>query len=155
MRKEGTRVMMLGQLQPPLRQQYMWPVPSHAQPQNLLRATLQNGPHAISGGLGDAMSLGSLGRVGRMLGQTPDSGPPPTDQLAPPAGSYNGNGGYMSYQPYALLATASMAASAYHGYARNESVPWALWWALMGAMFPIVTPAIGLAQGWGKRKRAR
>jgi hypothetical protein len=46
-----------------------------------------------------------------------------------------------------------MAASTYHGYKRNQSIGWALWWGLMGAMFPVVTPAIGLAQGFGKRKR--
>lgn len=54
---------------------------------------------------------------------------------------------------WSAVSTASMAASAYHGYKRNESVGWALWWGLMGAMFPIITPVIGVAQGFGKRKR--
>lgn len=47
---------------------------------------------------------------------------------------------------------ASGAASAYHGYKRNESVGWAAWWGLMGLSFPIITPAIAFAQGFGKRK---
>lgn len=53
---------------------------------------------------------------------------------------------------WGVLATVSMAASAYHGYRRNQSVGWAVWWALMGLTFPVLTPAIGLAQGFGKRK---
>lgn len=164
----GTRVMTLGRIQPQLRQQYMWPTPSFDQPQNLLRATLQNGPHAFAGGVHQAANLASLGRIGKMLGQTPmdyveawsntapsKSGSPSTNELAPPAGTPQVPDGMNGYQlgGWALLSTASMGASAYHGYRRNQSVPWALWWGLMGAMFPIVTPAIGLAQGWGTRKR--
>lgn len=51
------------------------------------------------------------------------------------------------------ISTVSMAASVYHGYKRNRSVGWALAWGAAGALFPIVTPAIALAQGFGKRKR--
>lgn len=53
---------------------------------------------------------------------------------------------------FGVLSTVSMAASAYHGYKRNESVGWALWWGLMGALFPVITPVIGVAQGFGKPK---
>lgn len=53
---------------------------------------------------------------------------------------------------WGLLSTASMAASAWHGYRRHRRVGWSLWWGFMGAVFPIITPAIGAAQGWGKRK---
>jgi len=56
---------------------------------------------------------------------------------------------------WGVLSTASMAASAYHGYKRNESVGWALVWGLFGAMFPIITPAIALAEGFGKPKHGR
>ena len=49
-----------------------------------------------------------------------------------------------------LLDTASMAASTYHGYKRNDSIGWALWWGLCGALFPVVTPIIAVAQGFGK-----
>lgn len=51
---------------------------------------------------------------------------------------------------YGAISTASMAASAYHGYKRNRSVGWAIWWGFMGAIFPVITPAIALAQGFGK-----
>lgn len=53
---------------------------------------------------------------------------------------------------WGALSTVSMAASAYHGYRRNDSVGWALWWGLMGAMFPVITPTIAVAQGFGRRK---
>lgn len=56
---------------------------------------------------------------------------------------------------WGLLGTASFVASVYHGYKRNESVGWAIWWGAMGALFPIVTPTIAIAQGFGKPKRAR
>lgn len=48
----------------------------------------------------------------------------------------------------------SAAASGYHGYRRNSSVWWGLWWFTSGVLFPIVTPVIGLAQGFAKRKGA-
>ncbi len=53
---------------------------------------------------------------------------------------------------WAVLATASAAASAYHGYKRNRSVGWAIWWFFMGGLFPVVTPVIAVAQGYGKEK---
>lgn len=55
---------------------------------------------------------------------------------------------------WGILATISMAASAYHGYRRNQSIGWALWWGLMGTAFPVITPTVALAQGFGKRKAA-
>lgn len=45
---------------------------------------------------------------------------------------------------------ASVGASAYHGYRRNDSLGWGLWWAFMGGIFPVVTPAFALAQGFGE-----
>lgn len=52
-----------------------------------------------------------------------------------------------------IIEVASIAASAYHGYKRNNSTGWAIWWGLMGGLFPIITPAIAVAQGFGKRAR--
>ena len=54
---------------------------------------------------------------------------------------------------WAILWTASMAASAYHGYKRNESIGWAVGWGLLGGLFPVIVPTIAVAQGFGKRKR--
>lgn len=53
---------------------------------------------------------------------------------------------------WGILGTASMAASAYHGYKRNQSIGWALVWGFFGAVAPVITPVIGIAQGFGKRK---
>ena len=53
---------------------------------------------------------------------------------------------------YRLLAAASMGASAYHGYKRNHSFGWAIGWGLLGGLFPVITPAVAVAQGFGKRK---
>lgn len=54
---------------------------------------------------------------------------------------------------WGLISTASMAASAYHGYKRNDSLGWALVWAFCGALFPVITPVIAVAQGFGEPKR--
>jgi hypothetical protein len=51
---------------------------------------------------------------------------------------------------YTVLAVASTGLSAYHGYKRNESIGWALWWGFCGGLFPVVTPAIAFAQGFGQ-----
>ncbi len=55
---------------------------------------------------------------------------------------------------WGVLGTISMAASAYHGYKRNDSIGWAIWWGLMGSLFPVLTPVIGVAQGFAKPKGA-
>lgn len=54
---------------------------------------------------------------------------------------------------WGLLHAASVGVSVYHGTKRNDSIGWGLWWGLMGAMFPIVTPAVAVAQGLGERKK--
>jgi len=51
------------------------------------------------------------------------------------------------------LSTASMAASAFHGYKRNNSVGWAVVWGILGGLFPVIVPVIAFAQGYGKRAR--
>lgn len=48
------------------------------------------------------------------------------------------------------LSIVSSAASAYHGYKRNNSVGWAVVWGLLGAGFPVITPVVAVAQGYGK-----
>jgi hypothetical protein len=56
----------------------------------------------------------------------------------------------LSSPVWMVIRTASMAASAYHGYRRNNSVGWALWWGFMGTLFPVITPVIAVAEGFGK-----
>ena len=53
---------------------------------------------------------------------------------------------------WSALSLGSMALSAYHGYKRNDSVGWAIWWGFLGSVFPVLTPAIAFAQGFGQRK---
>ncbi len=55
---------------------------------------------------------------------------------------------------WGVLSTLSFAASVYHGYKRNDSLGWGIWWGFMGAVFPVITPTIALAQGFGKPKRS-
>lgn len=55
---------------------------------------------------------------------------------------------------YGLIGTASMAASAYHGYKRNDSIGWALVWGVAGSVFPIITPVIAVAQGFGEKAKS-
>lgn len=54
---------------------------------------------------------------------------------------------------WGVLGVVSSGLSAYHGYRRNQSIPWALVWAVMGGALPVVTPAIAFAQGFGQRAR--
>jgi hypothetical protein len=54
---------------------------------------------------------------------------------------------------WGLVSTVSAGASLYHGYRRNNSLGWGLLWGLMGSMFPVVTPVVAMAQGYGKPKR--
>lgn len=53
---------------------------------------------------------------------------------------------------WSVLATAGAASGAYHGYRRNKSVGWAIAWAVLGAIAPVVTIPVSLAQGFGKPK---
>ena len=52
-----------------------------------------------------------------------------------------------------VLAAISGGISAYHGYKRNNgSIGWAIGWGLLGSLFPVITPAIAVAEGFGKPK---
>lgn len=57
---------------------------------------------------------------------------------------------------YGLASIAGAATGAYHGYRRNhESLGWALGWAFLGSLVPIVTIPVSIAQGFGEPKRGR
>jgi len=56
---------------------------------------------------------------------------------------------------WGVLSTASFAVSVYHGYKRNDSIGWAIWWGFMGGLFPVITPTIAFAQGFAQPKRER
>ena len=58
-----------------------------------------------------------------------------------------------AWQVYRLAAMISVPVCAYHGYKRNKSVGWALWWAIMGGAAPVIAPTIAFAQGFGKERQ--
>lgn len=51
-----------------------------------------------------------------------------------------------------VATAASAAVSGFHGARRNKSVGWGAWWFMMGLVFPIFTPVIGIAQGYARPK---
>jgi hypothetical protein len=55
---------------------------------------------------------------------------------------------------YGAICTLSGAVSVFHGYRRNSAgqhpVAWAIAWGALGFLFPIITPVIAVAQGYGK-----
>lgn len=51
------------------------------------------------------------------------------------------------------LTLGGTAAGAYHGYKRNNSLGWAIGWALLGGLFPVITVSVAAAQGFGKREK--
>lgn len=53
---------------------------------------------------------------------------------------------------WAIASTASAALSGYHGYRRNESIGWGIWWFVAGGTLPVLVPVLAVAQGFGKRK---
>lgn len=153
-RPHFARRMGATQLEPQWTTRFLNPQPTSPQvPQNLLRATVQNGPRAlvaIADPLGNTRKLLGLGDA--------DSGTPSTTELAPPAGNGASPTGYPAMPVLALVATAGAAASAYHGYRRNDvrgghPLGWALGWALLGWLAPVITIPVALAQGYGKRAR--
>lgn len=54
---------------------------------------------------------------------------------------------------WSLLSMASAGLSTYHGYKRWNSIGAAIGWGLLGGFFPVITPAVAVAQGFGKRKK--
>lgn len=51
-----------------------------------------------------------------------------------------------------LVPLAIAGAAAYHGYKRTNSVGWAVGWFLLARLSPVITGAVAIAQGFGKRK---
>jgi hypothetical protein len=61
-------------------------------------------------------------------------------------------GGWWADGAWSYLGPAAVGAAAYHGYKRNRSAGWAIAWALCAGISPIITIAVALAEGFGKRK---
>ena len=58
------------------------------------------------------------------------------------------------FMAWRVAALASGAACAYHGFKRHRgSVGWAIGWGVLGSLFFPITPAIAVAEGFGKPAR--
>lgn len=55
---------------------------------------------------------------------------------------------------YSLVKLAAVGAGAFHGYRRNKSIGWAIAWALLAGLSPIITTGVAVAQGFGQPKRS-
>jgi hypothetical protein len=52
-----------------------------------------------------------------------------------------------------VIAGAGAALAVYHGYKRNHgSLGWGIAWGALGALFPLITVPVALAQGFGEEK---
>src|SRR6185503_2917091 len=133
------------------------------EPQNLLRATAKGcGPQGLWSDCPGATEypLQQLGKLGRLMGLGQDDG----SSLGPAGGVERVDITPVSQieklptttekvaaADWGVASLAGTALGAYHGYKRNNSIGWSLWWGLMGGMFPIVVVPLALAQGFGKR----
>ncbi len=57
----------------------------------------------------------------------------------------------MDFWSFARLAL--VGAAAFHGYRRNNSVAWAIGWAVLAGGSPAIVTGIAIAQGFGKPKK--
>ncbi len=107
--------------------------------QNIMQQIVMNGVHGLRGGLGG---------IGLGLGDAAtDAAPAPSV-----AAAYSAMPTWWKVG-YPLLVTTSGALSLYHGYKRHGgSLGWGLGWFALGTLFPVVTPTVAFAQGFGKRK---
>jgi hypothetical protein len=86
-------------------------------------------------GLGATVRMGSIG-----------------DDLAPQPQVLEVNGTVRALKiAYAIAGLAGTGIGAYHGYKRNESVGWAIVWAFLGGIAPVVVIPVAFAQGIGKK----
>jgi hypothetical protein len=104
------------------------------------------GEYYASNGLGEYVSYQPMAG----FGVTPTLPPP---ALPAPAPAYESRSPSFGRVLLAGIGIVSTGALAYHGYRRNESIGWALVWAILGGGVPIIGWPVALAQGFGKPKR--
>jgi len=139
------------------------PVPpdSHFDPVQLKRGTIVELEHTTSWGIAKQIAKHHLledknyyNKLATIESHVPTMTPNMKRVLVPLSASdedFQGNPDMKSV--WAAAAAVAMGASAYHGYKRNEAsnpVAWALWWGFWGALLPIITVPIALAQGFAK-----
>jgi hypothetical protein len=142
----ATNVVMLGKLKPTSRVindptvtprptiDYLPPYTTPIAGQNVIRQIVMNG---VRGGMGSL-----FGPEGAAAAAIPVD--PATGACTTPTGARIA---------YGVLVAASGALSLFHGYRRNNgSLGWGLGWFALGSLFPVITPTVAFAQGFGKRK---
>lgn len=115
-------------------------------PQNLMRQTL-NGVHRFKG-----VAFGDLPTDVPVALQDQTNIPGPTLPSTATVLNARVPVSPMTVVTWGAVATASSLLSLYHGMKRNNSLGWGLWWGFMGAMFPLITPTVALAEGFAVRK---
>lgn len=69
------------------------------------------------------------------------------------SGPFRGAASEVTSILWGIASLVSMGASAYHGAKRHGgSIGWGVWWGVVGGVFPVLTPAVAAAQGFGKCK---
>jgi len=157
-----TEIMTLGALEPLLRSTFLRPrLVTPQQPQNLLRQTLSGGLRST------AALLRGLGDVSDDVITSVTNAPPPSPDGAEVAMSLptlpplpwrdEPNVGVRlgTIAAMASLSLVSAAVSGYHGYRRDRSAMAGVGWGFMGALFPVVTPIVSFAQGYGRPRGRR
>ena len=99
---------------------------------------------------GFGASPDGLGATVRMGGFGDDAIAPAASQG--PAGNPGPNTMQALKVAYAIASMAGSAMGAYHGYKRNDSIGWAIGWAFLGGLFPVIVIPVAFAQGFGERK---
>ena len=90
---------------------------------------------------GGLQGLGNLGRLGDASSIQPVESPVQTQRPEWLTAAWR------------VASLSGTAIGAYHGYKRNQgSVGWAIGWALLGGLFPVITVPIAFAQGIGDPK---
>ncbi len=72
--------------------------------------------------------------------------------IAPAGQTVNPAAYYAALSPtIQIIILLSTGFSAYHGYKRNhDNVGWGFGWGALGAIFPIITPIVAIAEGYAK-----
>lgn len=114
----------------------------------------------ILGGMGVDPSMGGLGAYAAynitkgVLGADAPAPAPlnPEAQPGQPAVPTPGMQADSMGLLWGLISIASAAGLVYHGYRRNHSIGWAIGWAVLGGIAPIIAWPVAFAQGYGKPK---
>jgi hypothetical protein len=96
--------------------------------------------------------LSGLGAVSPLLNTALEVAPNPYVDAVVDASDVERTDARKTLERVGYVMQVSGLVSLYHGYRRHNSLAWGLGWYAMGVIFPIITPVVAVAQGYGKRK---